>query len=79
MEVESRTAPSPVPSEEEMKYIENIEFSNACREFYYTRLSATENFLQDIENDNEKSKKRKTSNSIDNAMEKLRREMVSFL
>ena len=56
-------------------YTASIELSNACREFYRNRVKATENFKQNIGN-NKATTYRRTS--IDDAMEKLRNEMVRY-
>ncbi|KAK3091284.1 hypothetical protein FSP39_018632 [Pinctada imbricata] len=66
-------------SQGDEKYIKDIAFSNACRQYYYTRLEATENFCQDVKNDESKSQTRKVTTSIDSAMEKLRKEMASLM
>lgn len=66
-------------SDEMSEYEESISFHNACREFYMNRKDATESFKHSMERDHEKRTevdKRKKTTSIDDAMERLRREMV---
>ena len=66
-------------SSEEGEYEANIEFSNACRHYYLSRLEATESFKKDLKK--EHSEKKNTSprqpNTIDDKMEELRTGMVS--
>lgn len=62
------------------KQCESIDFSNSCRQFYMTRLKATEDFKRQAAQSNascQQDSKRKTT-KIDSAMETLRTEMVSF-
>lgn len=58
-------------------YTASIELSNACREFYRNRVKATEHFKQSM---NSRHKTESVQNnkrtSIDDAMDKLRNEMV---
>lgn len=66
-------------SDEMSEYEESISFHNACREFYMNRKDATESFKHNMERDHEKRtevERRKKTTSIDDAMERLRREMV---
>lgn len=58
-------------------YTASIELSNSCREFYKSRVEATDAFkkrLQSYKNPIPSTKK----TSIDVSMEKLKYEMVSF-
>lgn len=69
-------------SDEMSEYEESISFHNACREFYMNRKDATESFKHSMERDHEKRTevdKRKKTTSIDDAMERLRREMASLM
>ena len=71
-------------SSEEDEYEANIEFSNACRHYYLSRLEATESFKKDLKKeDSEKEiispRQRRRPNTIDDKMEELRTEMVSVL
>ena len=54
-------------------YTASIELSNACREFYTNRLKATESFKKNLGCGRATGYRR---TSIDDAMEKLRNEMV---
>lgn len=66
-------------SDEMSEYEESISFHNACREFYMNRKDATESFKHNMERDHEKRtevERRKKTTSIDDAMVRLRREMV---
>lgn len=69
-------------SDEMSEYEESISFHNACREFYMNRKDATESFKHNMERDHEKRtevERRKKTTSIDDAMERLRREMASLM
>lgn len=69
-------------SDDMSEYEESISFHNACREFYINRKDATESFKHSMERDDEKRTevhKRKKTTSIDDAMERLRREMASLM
>lgn len=58
-------------------YTASIELSNACREFYRNRVKATEVFKQTMNSRNNAGCiKQSKRTSIDDAMEKLRTEMV---
>lgn len=60
------------------KYVEYIDLSNACREFYQTRKRAAEEVKEKLANSGRhRSTKKKTS--IDVAMETLRTEMASLM
>ena len=57
------------------KYMESIDLSNACREFYQSRKRAAEAVKEKLSNSGrQRTTKQKTS--IDTAMETLRNEMV---
>lgn len=66
------------------KYTEHIELSNACREFYRSRIQAKESAENErvnrLDNNNTVPSKKPDSKktSIDLAMEHLRSEMVSI-
>ncbi|CAG2229432.1 unnamed protein product [Mytilus edulis] len=63
------------------KQCESIDFSNSCRQFYMTRLKATEDFKRQAAQSNascQQDSKRKTT-KIDSAMETLRTEMASLM
>ena len=69
-------------SSEEGEYEANIEFSNACRHYYLSRLEATESFKKDLKKEHSEKKntspwQRRRPNTIDDKMEELRTEMVS--
>lgn len=67
-----------IPPDVSDDYTAAIELSNACREFYRNRVKATENFKQTMNSRNNTatlSNTRRTT--IDDAMDKLRNEMVS--
>lgn len=60
------------------KYMDSIDLSNACREFYQTRKRAAEEVKEKLANSGRnRSSKKKTS--IDVAMETLRNEMASLM
>lgn len=63
------------------KHCESIDFSNSCRQFYMTRLKATEEFKRKVEQSSAPctSNSKKPATNIDNAMETLRKEMVRFI
>lgn len=70
-------------SSEEDEYEANIEFSNSCRHYYLSRLEATESFKKDLKKEDTEKKvisprQRRRPNTIDDKMEELRTEMVSF-
>ena len=56
------------------KQCESIDFSNSCRQFYMTRMKATEDFKKQVAESETSDFKRRTT--IDNAMETLKKEMV---
>ncbi|KAL5021681.1 hypothetical protein ScPMuIL_000836 [Solemya velum] len=62
-------------------YMESIELSNACRRFYHTRVKATEDFKQKLENSQHTKKNinRSSSSTMDVAMNKLKREMAGLM
>lgn len=67
-------------SDDVSEYEESITFHNACREFYRNRKDATESFKSSMEREKERGTavhQRKKTTSIDDAMQRLRREMVS--
>ena len=55
-------------------YTASIELSNACREFYRKRVKTTENFKQNLGSLQPPTRR----TSIDDAMDKLKSEMVSI-
>lgn len=58
-------------------YTASIELSNACREFYRNRVKATEHFKQTMNSRHiTESVQNNKRTSIDDAMDKLRNEMV---
>lgn len=57
------------------KYMDSIDLSNACREFYQTRKRAAEVVKEKLANSGRHRSCKKTT-SIDVAMETLRTEMV---
>ena len=60
-------------------YTAAIELSNACREFYRNRVKATESFKQTMNNRNNTATLTQTKRTtIDDAMDRLRNEMVSI-
>ncbi|XP_045160465.2 uncharacterized protein LOC123525467 [Mercenaria mercenaria] len=60
------------------KYMDSIDLSNACREFYQTRKRAAEVVKEKLANSGRPRTCRKTT-SIDVAMETLRTEMASLM
>lgn len=69
-------------SSEDDKYEADIEFSNACRHYYLSRLEATESFKKDLKKEDTVKKsispKQRRRSTIDDKMETLRTEMVRF-
>jgi len=66
--------------EVEDRYMDDIDFSNACREFYINRKRVTEDFKEEVDKrEQQKSTEdqNKPKSFMDSAMEKLRKEMVS--
>lgn len=60
-------------------YTAAIELSNACREFYRNRVKATESFKQTMNcRNNTATLANSRRTTIDDAMDKLRTEMVSI-
>lgn len=59
-------------------YVESIELSNACRRFYHTRVQATEDFKQKLKNSKNENRtiNKSSTKTMDEAMEKLKHEMV---
>lgn len=74
MEVNNKDTLDVLPETVQDDYTASIELSNACREFYRNRVKATENFKQNLGSSKTAGYRR---TSIDDAMEKLRNEMVS--
>lgn len=74
-----------VPAEGADKYTDSIELSNACREFYQSRLKSAQTLKEKwgsdrkVVNISDSNGNEKKKSSIDIAMEKLRSEMVRFL
>nr|XP_022318092.1 uncharacterized protein LOC111121219 [Crassostrea virginica]XP_022318207.1 uncharacterized protein LOC111121295 [Crassostrea virginica] len=69
-------------SDDVSEYEESITFHNACREFYRNRKDATESFKSSMEREKERETavhQRKKTTSIDDAMQRLRREMASLM
>ncbi|KAL5021946.1 hypothetical protein ScPMuIL_001101 [Solemya velum] len=62
-------------------YMKSIELSNACRRFYHTRVKATEDFKQKLENSQNEKKTviRITQSTMDVTMDKLKREMAGLM
>lgn len=66
-------------------YTANIELSNACRDFYRSRLKSTEEIKHSLDNRQQEDSEvpdgnaNKRSASFDSAMDNLRREMASLL
>jgi len=58
------------------KYVADIEFSNSCRQFYISRLKATEVFKHSVHSACGNDSHQKHTTSIDSAMTRLRNEMV---
>ncbi|KAH3809225.1 leucine rich adaptor protein 1-like [Dreissena polymorpha] len=59
-------------------YTDNIELSNACRQFYQSRKQAAENVKQQLAS-SRRQRHMTSGNRIDVAMDKLRTEMVSLM
>ncbi|CAG2210792.1 unnamed protein product [Mytilus edulis] len=70
-------------SSEDDKYEADIEFSNACRHYYLSRLEATESFKKDLKKEDTVKKsispKQRRRSTIDDKMETLRTEMASLM
>lgn len=65
-------------------YLKSIEISNSCREFYLNRLKASETHKERFKEYDENSKQNEQVSSsqkspMQNAMEMLRKEMVSIV
>ena len=73
METATKDTLTVLPETVQDDYTASIELSNACREFYTNRLKATESFKQNLGSSRATGYRR---TSIDDAMEKLRSEMV---
>ncbi|XP_067662900.1 uncharacterized protein [Haliotis asinina] len=74
-----------VPPEGADKYTDSIELSNACREFYQSRLKSAQSLKEKWGSDrrtvniSDSNGNEKKKSSIDIAMEKLRSEMASLM
>lgn len=66
-------------SSEEDEYEANIDFSNACRDYYLSRVEATETFKKGMKKDEvAKVSRSRRRSTIDDKMDTLRTEMVSI-
>lgn len=59
------------------KYIEGVELSNACREFYHNRQRAADEVKVKLSSVHKPDSKNENTTKIHKAMEILRNEMVS--
>ncbi|KAJ8305622.1 hypothetical protein KUTeg_016167 [Tegillarca granosa] len=59
------------------KYEASIDFSNACRSFYFHRVNVTESFKEKLHSSNKNEKK--NTSSLENALLKLKAEMASLM